>query len=186
MMFPTVGEPVSGQQMRRDDQMLYFLIKPDPEQAAAMDSLRRQYGLARRYAAERFHITLLPFGDIRLISAENLDLIRRVAASLQAEPFEVALNRISGNALVGSNMRGLRAFQSALAACLDTAGIEVPDRDFEPHLSLTYEAWQQRNIRVSPIVWRARELLLINSIHGRGHEVIDSWPLIPRQRTFGF
>ncbi|MGK6354585.1 2'-5' RNA ligase family protein [Sphingomonas sp. DT-207] len=162
------------------------MIKPDPEQAKAIDGLRRQYDLARRYAADRFHITLVPFGDIRLISPGNLDLIRRAAASLQAEPFDVALNRISGNALVGSNMQALRDFQRMLVTRLDAVGIEAPDRDFDPHLSLTYEAWRQRNIRVSPVVWRAQELLLINSIHGKGHETVDRWPLIPRQRTFGF
>lgn len=186
MMFPTPGGAVSGQQMRRDDQMLYFMIKPDPEQAKAMDDLRRQYDLARKYAAERFHITLVPFGDIRLISPENLDLIRRAAASLQVEPFEIALNRISGNALVGSNMRALRDFQRALVGCLDVFGIETPEHDFNPHASLTYETWRQRNIRVSPVVWRAQELLLINSIHGKGHQIVDRWPLIPRQRSFGF
>lgn len=181
MMFPTTGESVSGQQLRRDNQMLYFMIKPDPGAAKAMDGLRRQYDLARKYAVERFHITLLPFGDIRLISPENLDRIRNAAASLQAEPFEVALNRISGNALVGSRTQALRAFQRFLVTRLDTFGIEVPDYAFNPHASLTYEEWQQRNIPVSPIAWRVQQLLLINSVHGKGHEIVDSWELRARQ-----
>lgn len=181
MMFPIAGEPVSGHQLRRDDQMLYLMIKPDPEAAKTMDGLRRQYDLARKYAAERFHITLVPFGDIRLISAENLDLIRRAVASLLAEPFDVSLNRIRGNALVGSGMRALRDFQHTLVARLEAFGVDLPDYAFKPHASLTYEAWQQRNIPVPPVTWRARQLLLVNSIHGKGHELVDHWPLLARQ-----
>ena len=91
MMLPTTGEPVSARRMRRDDQMLYLMLKPDPKAAAVMAALRRQHGLAHKYAAERFHITLVPFGDIRTISPENLDRIRAAAASLQAEPFDVVV-----------------------------------------------------------------------------------------------
>ncbi|NIJ21495.1 2'-5' RNA ligase [Sphingomonas naasensis] len=181
MMFPTTGESVSGQQLRRDDQMLYFMIKPDPGAARAMDALRRQHDMARKYAVERFHITLLPFGDIRLISPETVDRIRHAAASLQAEPFEVALNRISGNALVGGRTQALRAFQRLLVARLGAFGIEIPDYAFHPHASLTYEEWQQRNIPVPPIAWQARQLLLINSVHGKGHAVVGSWELTARQ-----
>lgn len=186
MMFPTTGENVSGRQLRRDDQMLYLMIKPDPDAAAAMDGLRRQYALARKYALERFHFTLVPFGDIRLLSPENLERIRRAAASLQAEPFEVSLNRISGNALVGSRMRALRDFQRALVARLDAFEIDRPDHAFDPHVSLTYEEWQQRNIEVSPIRWHVRQLLLVKSVHGKGHELLDSWTLEARQGLLPF
>jgi 2'-5' RNA ligase len=181
MMFPTTGGSVFGQQLRRDDQMLYFMIKPDPNAATAMDGLRREHHLAHTYAAERIHMTLVRFGDIRLISPEQLDLIFQAAASLRAEPFDVVLNRISGNALVGSRMQRLRDFRRALVARLDALGVDRPDHDFNPHASLTYEAWKQRNIPVSPIAWRVRQLLLINSIHGKGHELLGSWVLEPRQ-----
>jgi len=181
MMIPTTGGSVHGRQRRRDDQMLYLMIKPDPTAAAAMDRLRLQYNLARNYLAERFHVTLVPFGDIRLIAPDTLDLIRGALASLQAEPFEVALNRIRGNALVGNRMQALRDFQQALVARLESFGVEVPAYKFEPHASLTYEEWQQRNIAVPTIAWRVREVLLINSVHGKGHEPIDSWTLEARQ-----
>jgi 2'-5' RNA ligase len=180
-MFPTTGEPVSARQMRRDDQMLYLMLKPDPKAAAAMAALRRQHGLAHKYAAERFHITLVPFGDIRTISPENLDRIRAAAASLQAEPFEIAFNRISGNSLVGSRMQALRDFRHALITQLETFGVDMPDYTFEPHASLTYEPWQQRNIKVPAIAWQVSQLLLINSIHGKGHDLLGSWTLEPRQ-----
>jgi 2'-5' RNA ligase len=186
MMIPTVGGQVSGQQMRRDDQMLYLMIKPYAEQAADMAGLRRKHGLSRAYAMDRIHMTLVRFGDIRLISPHDLDLIRRAAASLQAEPFEVTLDRIKGNALVGSKMRAVRDFQRSLVTRLEAFGIDLPDYAFKPHASLTYEEWKSRNIMVSPISWQVRQLLLINSIHGKGHELLDSWNLEPRQGCLDF
>lgn len=181
MMIPTIGGQASGQQMRRDDQILYLMIKPYAGQAAMMDELRRAHGLSRSYAVDRIHMTLVPFGDIRTISPRHLDLIRRAAASLQAEPFEVTLDRLKGNALVGGRMRAVRDFQRALVTRLEAFGVDLPDYAFHPHASLTYEEWTPRNIAVSPIRWQVRQLLLINSIHGKGHELLDSWPLEARQ-----
>lgn len=185
-MIPIIGGQASGRQMRRDDQMLYLMIKPHAGQAAMMDGLRRRYDLSRNYAVDRFHITLVPFGDIRTISPQHLDLIRRAAASLRAEPFQVTLNRISGNALVGSRMQAVRDFQRSLVKQLEAFGVDLPDYAFKPHASLTYEEWQPRNVTVSPISWQVRQLLLINSIHGKGHELLDSWNLEPRQGCLGF
>jgi len=183
MMIPSVQGSLSYRQ--KDEQLLYLMLKPTPEQAAAMDHLRVQYDLSRNYAAERFHITLLPFGDIRTLSPDDLMCIRHAMASLQAEPFDVTLNRISGNALVGSRMRALRDFQRALLARLNAFGIDI-DYGFDPHASLTYQSWQRRNIAVPPISWRAEQLLLVNSIHGVDHQLVDSWPLIARQGRFDF
>jgi len=181
MMIPTIGGQVSGQQMRRDDQLLYLMIKPYAGQAAMMDGLRRTHGLSRKYAVDRIHMTLVPFGDIRTISPQNLDLIHRAAASLQAEPFQVMLDRIKGNALVGSRMQAVRDFQRSLVTRLEAFGVDLPDYAFNPHASLTYEEWKPRNVAVSSISWQVRQLLLINSIHGKGHALLDSWPLEPRQ-----
>jgi 2'-5' RNA ligase len=186
MMTPTIGRHVSGRQARRDDQMLYLMIKPYAEQAGMMDGLRRKHDLSRNYAVDRFHMTLVPFGDIRTISPQSLDRIRHAAASLQAEPFEVTLNRISGNALVGSRMQALRDFQRSLMTRLEAFGIDLPDYAFKPHASLTYEEWKSRNILVSPISWQVQQLLLINSIHGKGHILLDSWDLEPRQGCLDF
>ena len=43
MMIPPLGKQTPGQ-MRRDDQLLYLMIKPYAGQAAAMDGLRRTHG----------------------------------------------------------------------------------------------------------------------------------------------
>ncbi|MBC9033353.1 hypothetical protein IAG41_13230 [Sphingomonas sp. JC676] len=166
--------------------MLYLMAKPYEQGAAAMDSVRLVHGLSRKYAVSRFHFTLLPFGDIRTISRSDFERICLAAASLQAEPFEVTLNRVRGNALVGNAMRPMRDFQRALVMRLATFGLITLDYDFDPHVSLAYTDWQPRNIRIDPISWRVEEFLLVNSIHGEGHELLGRWPLIQRQGTFPF
>jgi len=182
MMIPNAQGSLSHRQ--NDDQLLYLMLKPTPQQAAVMDRLRVQYELSRAYAADRFHITLLPFGDIRALSPDDIMCIHHAAASLQEEPFDVTLNRISGNALVGNRMRALRDFQRVLLARLNACGINI-DYTFDPHASLTYQSWQRRNIAVPPISWRAERLLLIESGKGR-HVEHGRWPLIARQRAFDF
>src|SRR5689334_3861586 len=124
MMLLAPDTPLFRHRMRRDDQMLYFMIKPPPDQAAAMDGLRLEHRLSRQYAAGRFHLTLLRFGDIRLLSRETLDRICAAAASLEAEPFEISLDRIKGNALVGNRMRTLHHFQRALVARLEALDVD--------------------------------------------------------------
>lgn len=185
MMIPNMQGSLAHSTRQNDDQLLYLMLKPPAEQAAAMDRLRLQYDLSRKYAAARFHITLLPFGDSRICLPDDLRCIRHALASLRAEPFDVTLDRISGNAMVGSRMQALRDFQRALLARLNAVGIDV-DYAFDPHAPLTYQPWRQRNIPVPPISWRADRLLLVNSIHGVGHNLIDSWSLIARQGSFGF
>ncbi len=186
MMLATESERLFLRQQKRDDQLLYLMLKPPAPVTRAIDRLRLKYDLSRAYTAERFHITLVPFGDVRIISPAVLECIRQTLAPLQAEPFEVTLSRIDGNALVGQRTHGIRDFQRMLIARLTAAGLTLPDYDFSPHLSLCYTEWQQRNISVEPIRWRVEQLLLINSQHGRGHRLLDSWQLVQRQGSFPF
>ena len=164
-----------------DDQLLYCMLKPPHKLALEIDRQRRALGLDCSYALKRFHMTLQPFGDIRTIAPAALERIREAIASLQGEPFQIQLDRVRGNALVGSNARALRDFQHRLVTRLAAFGVFLPDYDFNPHLSLCYGEWQPRNIAVEPLRWQADELLLINSVHGKGHEVVDRWQLTPRQ-----
>jgi RNA 2',3'-cyclic 3'-phosphodiesterase len=185
IVLPSERQPSPNHRPRRDDQRLYFMLKPHPQQALEIDRLRRSLGLDCSYAPKRFHITLQPLGDLRAIPPSMLKLIRTAAAALEAEPFRIELNRVRGNALVGSN-KASRVFRRQLVAHLRSAGACLPDYNFNPHLSLAYGDLQDRDIPISPIDWPADELLLINSIHGKGHQVIDHWRLTPRQGALGF
>jgi 2'-5' RNA ligase len=186
MLSPVTRESARPSRHVADDQRLYFMTKPPAFEAAHMDGLRRLHGLPCRYEPARFHITLIPLGDIRMIAHSTLQCILSAAASLQAEPFPITFDRIKDNALVGSRMRPLRAFQDVLVRRLLAYGLILPDYTLRPHASLAYTEWQRRNIPIEPVRWRVEEFLLINSIHGKGHELLGCWPLIPRQRSFPF
>lgn len=163
------------------EQKLYFMIKPPHALALELDRQRRLLGFASKYPLEHFHITLLPFGDIRALSPEQLELICSTAASLEAEPLTVLLSRLRDNRLVGANTHALLALQRTLVRRLISRGIPLPDYEFHPHLTLAYGDWKKRNELVEPLSWRADALLLINSIHGQGHTLLGCWQLSARQ-----
>jgi RNA 2',3'-cyclic 3'-phosphodiesterase len=178
--------PTQLQRRRRDDQLLYLMLKPPNTVALEIDRLRRTYGIGDRYPLGRLHITLQPFGDIRLLPGDDLTNFRHALTTFFAAPFWITLDRIRGNALVGSRIRPLLAFQRLLAAHLTGLDILPSGYAFKPHLSLSYGTPEALNLIIPPISWIADELLLINSIHGKGHQVIDRWPLVSRQSAFTF
>lgn len=167
---------------------LYLMAKPPAETAVEIGHRRRRLGLSSGYAIERLHTTLLPLGDYRSLPRAALETICRAAASLHADPFAVAFDRLRGNALVGGATLGeLHGFQKRLVRRLGAFGVAVPDYAFRPHLSLVYGERNARNIAIPPIGWTVEEFLLVLSIHGEGrHEVLARWPLAARQGEFGF
>lgn len=158
MLSPSARESRQPGRPFNDDQLVYFRLKPEIQALLAMDELRRTHGLPRTFACERLHITLLPLGDIWTISPETLRRIRLAAASLQAEPFPLAFHRLDGNLLRGQNMHAAKDFQSALVRRLEAFGVIVPDYDFDPHVSLAYTEWRQRNIMLDPIRWTGKRV----------------------------
>lgn len=186
MILPSIAIASQPRSTRHDDQMLYLMAKPPADLARKMDQLRRKHALAHGYDWRRFHITLVPFGDIRALSEPDLAQIRQVAGSMPSEPFEVCFDRIRGNALVGRNTASLRQFQRELVRRLTARGLFVPDYAFEPHVSLAYAEWQPRNIPIEPIRWTFDEFLLVNSVHRKGHKLLGEWTLRRKQGDFGF
>ena len=186
MILPSIAQSTQPGSTHHDDQMLYLMAKPPAALARKMDQLRRKHALAHGYDCARFHLTLVPFGDIRARSEADLAQIRQVAASLPSEPFEICFDRIRGNALVGSRTASLRRFQRELVRRLNAHGLILPDYDFDPHVSLAYSEWQPRNIPVEPIRWTFDALLLINSVHGKGHKLLGEWALERRQGELPF
>lgn len=164
-----------------DDQLVYFRIRLDLPTMLAMDAVRHTHGLPRNFTPERLHVTLVPLGDIRLISEEVMRRIHLAAASLEAEPLPLMFHRLHGNLLKGKNMRAIKDFQHALVRRLESFDVPLLDYAFDPHATLAYTEWQQRNIPIDPIAWTANEFLLVNSIHGVGPELLGRWPLISRQ-----
>jgi 2'-5' RNA ligase len=169
-------------------QPIYIMAKPPSTPRRQIEQLRRTLDIDNRYGAEKLHSTLLPLGDGRDLPQTSFERIRIAVESLCAEPFDVAFDRVQGNALVGGRaLAGLRSFQNSLAQRLRAFGLLIPEYDFHPHISLTYGQYRERNISLPPIRWTVDEILLVRSIHGRGrHEVLHRWSLVSWQGSFGF
>lgn len=170
---------------RKRAEILYLMLKPSALVADMIWRFSHALGIESNYAKDRYHITLLPIGDVRYLPALLIAQLIDVLASFRAEPFELTLNRLDGNALKGSRPAAITGFQQQLIEHLLSNGFPVDDYDFRPHLSLTYGEWQPRSAAIPPMSWRADELLLIKSYYGQGrHEIVDRWPLAARQHSF--
>lgn len=163
-------------------ELIYFMFKPPPAEAAAIDRLRRSLGIYSRYPPDRLHSTLLPLGQ-----CEELSALRAAAGSIRGEPFPAIFDRLDGNMLVGrKKLSGASAFQRRLAGAVAAAGLAPIRYDFRMHVSLDYGARPRRRQRIEPIGWLVEEFLLIRSVHGRGHVELGRWPLIRRQLELPF
>ena len=178
---------------------IFFAVRPEPEAAGRMfrfaEAQRRRLGLTGRPTPpERLHISLNGLGrhvapPERLIAAAT-----GAVSGLAWLSFIVALDRLgtwgrgagkrplvlwSDEGLIGVS-RLHEAIQTRLVGARVVRG---PERAFCPHLTLLRDAAVAPERRVGPFMWRVRELVLLDSLHGEGrHEVLDRWPLGERPR----
>ena len=73
----------------------------------------------------------------------------------------------------------LRAFHAALSVQLREVGLgRFTTAAFEPHVTLAYDARTIAPHEVAPIVWRAREFVLVHSLLGKTqHMTLGRWAL---------
>lgn len=162
-----------------DKRATYFMLKSEPMQREA-DHFRRTQNLPVDYARDRLHATVLPlpFGKL---PGEWLQRIHIALAGFEADPITLRLNRFDGQALRCSAVAMFQRWREALKRYLRAAGIPFHDHKADPHVSLTYGVTPGKRLPVDPILLEARDLLLIESVHGVGHIELGRWPLIPRQ-----
>jgi 2'-5' RNA ligase len=74
-----------------------------------------------------------------------------------------------------------RAFDGlwlALGIALANAGLSIKDRKPTPHMTLAYKCRAVLETPIAPIVWTARDLVLIDSHVGKHrHDVLGHWTL---------
>lgn len=162
---------------------LYTMIKPPPEAKADIEKSRATLGLPAKYDADRWHITVWPFGDIGNLPPSRRDpLIALLAAiDLDCRPFRLALDRFDGKALlVGQGSRKIVELRRIIEATLKAYGDK---RRFEnrPHMSLVY-GQQYPSSRIEPVEWIVNEIRLVGSLEGQGRHIdYGAIPLRPRQ-----
>ena len=160
--------------------MLYIMIKPPSAALRQVCARRAAYGLDDGYPADRLHSTMLRLGDDTRWPVARLDQFKRLLGTVSAEPFPVMFDLIAGNLLRGARgMPWAAAFHRVLRRQAEMCGVTI-EHDFWLHLSLAYRGAAISAARtIDPVGWTVEEFLLIRS--GKGHELLDSWPLRQRQ-----
>ena len=169
------------------------LMLPPEAAAAAMEvgrQSRDQFGLrGAPIPAERSHVTLVHVGDYanRVPPA----LIADLTAALDALPLkavDIVFDRVGSFAgapgkhphvLLGdAGVEALRAMREPLFEAVRSKVRTLSGPAFNPHVTLTYGDVRLPERPVTPIAWRATELLLIHSEVGRSrYNTLGRWML---------
>jgi 2'-5' RNA ligase len=173
---------------------LFFAIFPGTAVAARIaqlaQCLHKEHGLTGKpLEARRLHITLYHLGDYAGLPEDKVAVAVEAAASVAMPPFEVVLDRVFsfptrlGNrpVVLGGHdgVAALRAFQQALSAALDKAGIDGRAKPrYTPHVTLLYDDHLVVERPVETVHWTVREFVLVHSLIGKAVYVpLARWPL---------
>lgn len=166
---------------------LFFAVYPDPETAgriaATAERLRARHGLtAPAFPPERFHVTLYGLGAYESAPASVLDGAKTAAEAIEMPPFVVELTHAMSwgrgqgrRTLVlvgGDGVGGLEAVRAQLEVAVPKALPALrPPPPFNTHLTLLYDPREIAEEPIEPIRWTVRELVLTDSLQGRGRHI---------------
>jgi RNA 2',3'-cyclic 3'-phosphodiesterase len=166
----------------------FFALQPPAAVARRASVLRDAFaengGVVRN---ERLHVTLAITDDYRERPARVVDRLLAIGDAVDAEPFTLSLDRLSGNGgtialRAGRLPPALGLLQRQLDNQMRYWNLRRPNWAFNPHMILVYRPHQEFIRAVEPLVWEAGDLVLIHSLVGRGaHTEIGRWPLERRQ-----
>lgn len=163
-------------------EILYAMIKPGPEEAAAVDAFRRRHQIPLDYERGRLHVTVHCFGPISGLSPPSRDALVAGLTAIEIDhaPFRLALDRFYGKALrVAEGRREIVRLRRLIEAALLQ---KLPRFDNGPHMSLLYGARRGTIARIDPIAWTVNEIRLVGSLQGLGcHIDRGRMMLRPRQ-----
>lgn len=174
---------------------LFFALMPDAQSAQRIaglaKALKAELGLKGRVlASSRLHVTLHFFGDHVGLPQALVDGLSAAASEVRFAPFDVTFDHAMSFAgrprkrpfvLLGSDegLAALMDFRRALSEALDRRGLgRLVDARFTPHVTLLYDDRLRPAQTVEPIVWRASEFVLVDSVLGQSRHVpLARWPL---------
>jgi 2'-5' RNA ligase len=178
----------------RDRLFFALLAGPDIQQSTTRlaERLSDEHGLrARPIPPERRHVSLVHLGDYkRGLPPKLIWAAMQAADRTPAAPFDFTLDRIGSFEafrkdppimLCGSDgLAQLLSFHARLCASLAAVGLDRwVGPGFNPHMTLFYDRERVDWRPIEPLVWRARELVLIHSVVGWSiYNILGTWPLI--------
>lgn len=159
------------------------------------EALVRRTGMIRDAFAEaggcvgddRLRLALGITDDYSERPAAVVDRLLGIGDAVDAEPFALALDRLSGNGRMialrpSRTPPGLSALHRQLDAQMRYWNVRRPGWSFNPHMTLVHRPHQEFLRPIEPLAWEASELVLVHSLVGRArHRVIGRWPLRCRQ-----
>jgi 2'-5' RNA ligase len=163
---------------------VFFALWPDEAVRAALSAaaLRAQAECGgRATAAAKIHLTLFFVGDI---DRARITQLEACASAVEGSPFELEIDVLAywrHNRIVWAGARSspveLGRLVAALTTRLAAAGYRGEDRPYVPHVTLVRNARRApRETALQTPVWRARELVLVESVAGR-YDVVSRWAL---------
>ena len=178
---------------------LFFALQPD---AAVTQTLVDVADWAKASSLFRgalrpthtLHLTLLYLGSHADMPVDFVRVATAAGTSVRFPPFEFALDRIESLGLGekapcvlrcdAQSAETLRELHDALvdacrAAQMDRNNPFEPEtREFIPHVTLGYGRATPEPVPIDPIVWRAHEFTLTESVIGQStHRRVAVWPL---------
>lgn len=166
----------------------FFALRPTEAVARRAGMVRDAFADAGGCVSdERLHVTLGISDDFAERPAAVVDRLLAIGDAVDAEPFALSLDRLSGNgrtiALRPSRTPpGLTALHRQLDAQMRYWNVRRPGWSFNPHMTLLYRPHQEFIRPIEALAWEAAELVLIHSLVGRNqHRALGRWPLERRQ-----
>lgn len=173
---------------------IFFAVLPDADTAVRITTLAEKLKSANKFSGtlirpEHLHITLLHLGDWNGLPQSIVEIAGQAAADIVAPAFEIVCDRSESfrNStgvypfvlLAEQGATPLRALHATLGAALAKNGLGGATRgEFKPHVTLLRDGGRAKPAPVAPIIWTAREFVLVHSLLGKTtHIHLGRWPL---------
>ena len=169
---------------------VFFAIHPTAPVTERVTQLALQWRAEHRiqgnvFDADRFHVTLLPFGNYAGLPLDVIDMASRAIAAITVPPFDVSFDRIAnfGQGIVvlrgSKDAPALIALRQKLVTAAWKAGYKGDvQRGYTPHMTLMYGDKVTPEQLIEPVTWTVREVVLVHSLQGQHvHRILKRWPL---------
>lgn len=172
----------------------FFFAHVPPARPCALIGVHRDAieGAHGHVTNDRIHVTLAITDDYEQYPAQLERELLAIGEEVAADPFGMSLDRLSGSARSvalrpSRRIGGLTDLHRQLDRGMSRRRLRRRDWTFSPHATLAYREGRPFQQPVTPVEWDATDFVLIHSAVGATrHTELARWPLISRQRSFGF